>query len=59
MFLAGEVGKHKAEQSGKLWRVLSDLKVATLKIFEKLRKRLIEVVRTNLDAFAASFTDLG
>ena len=35
------------------------LKVASLKIPEELRKRLIEVVRDNLDAIAASPTDLG
>ena len=39
--------------------MLADLKIATLKIPEELRKRLIEVVRENLDAFAASPTDLG
>ena len=39
--------------------MLADLKVATLKIPEELRKRLIDVVRENLDAFAASPTDLG
>ena len=51
--------RNESEQSGKLQRVLADLKVATVKIPEKLRNRLIEVVRENLDAFAASPTDFG
>ena len=47
------------DQSGKLQRVLADLKIAVLPIPDELRKCLIEVVRENLDAFAASPTDLG
>ena len=46
-------------QSGKLQRVLADFKIATLPISEKLRRRLVQVVRENLDAFGASPTDLG
>ena len=46
-------------QSGKLQRVLADLKIATLHISEQLRRRLVQVIRKNLDAFAASPTDLG
>ena len=47
------------DQSGKLERVLAKLKIAALPIPDHLRKRLIEVFRKNLDAFAASPTDLG
>ena len=39
--------------------MLADLKIAVLPIPDEFRKRLIEVVRENLDAFAASPTDLG
>ena len=46
-------------QAGKLQQVLADLRVATLPIQEQVRKRLVEVVKENLNAFAASFTDLG
>ena len=45
--------------SSKLQQVFSDLKVAILKINEKLRKRLIKLVRKNLDAFTASSIDFG
>ena len=45
-------------QSGKHQRVTPDLKFATLPTPELLRKPLIELVRENLDAFAASSTDL-
>ena len=47
------------EQTGKLPKVLADLKIATLKIDEQIRKQLIQVVKKNLDAFAGSPTDLG
>ena len=38
---------------------MADLKIDTLPISEPLRRRLVEVVRENLDAFVASPTDLG
>ena len=38
--------------------MLWDLTVATLKIPDKLYKRLIEVVLENFDVFASTFTDL-
>ena len=40
-------------------QVLADLRVATLLIPEQIRKRLVEVVTENLNAFTASPTDLG
>ena len=46
-------------QAGKLQNVFADLRVATLPIPEQVRKRLVEVVKENLNAFAASPTDLG
>ena len=46
-------------QSGKLQKGLADLRVAILPIPEQVRKRLVEVVKENLNAFAASLTDLG
>ena len=46
-------------QAGKLQKVLADLRVSTLPIFDQVRKRLLEVVKENLNAFAASPTDLG
>ena len=39
--------------------MLADFKIAAFPIPDKLCKRLNEVVRENLDAFAASPTDLG
>ena len=45
--------------TGKLQKVLGDLKVATLPISEDMRKKLVQVVSDSLDAFAASATDLG
>ena len=39
--------------------MLADLKITVRPIPDELCKRLIEVVRENLDAFAASPTDLG
>ena len=56
---SGKITQKEPDQSGKLQRVLSDLKIAVYPIPDELRKRLIEVVRENLDAFAASPTDLG
>ena len=46
-------------QTGKLQKVLADLRVATLPIPEQVRKRLVEIDKANLNAFAASPTDLG
>ena len=46
-------------QAGKLQKVLADLRVATLPILEQVRKRLVEVVKENINAFAATPTDLG
>ena len=51
--------KQSEPQSGKLQQVLADLKISSLPISESLRRRFICVVRSNLDAFAASPTDLG
>ena len=45
--------------TGKLQKVLADLKVASLPISEEMRKKLVQVVSDSLDAFAASATDLG
>ena len=46
-------------QTGKLQQVLANLEIASLLISESLHRRLICVVRDNLDTFAASPTDLG
>ena len=46
-------------QAGKLQKVLAELRVATLPIEENVRNQLIEIVRKQLDAFAATPTDLG
>ncbi len=51
--------KQSEPQSGKLQQLLADLKISFLPISESLRRRLICVVHSNLDAFAASPTDLG
>ena len=51
--------KQSEPQSGKLQQVLADLKISSLPISESLCRRLICVVRSNLNAFAASPTDLG
>ena len=48
-----------SQQSGKLHRVLADLKIATLPIPENLGTGLIVVVCINLKAFTGSPTDLG
>ena len=40
------------EQSGKLQKVLTELKLAALNIPDSIRKRLIQVVKKNIDAFA-------
>ena len=50
---------NEPDQSGKLQRVLANLKIAALIIPDELLKRLVQVVRENLAAFAASPTDLG
>ncbi len=47
------------QQTGKSQKVLADLRVSTLPIPEQVRKRLVEVVKKNIDAFAASPIDLG
>ena len=58
--ISKEVATPTAEiQPGKLQKVLADLRVATLPIQDAVRKRLIEVVKGNLGAFAASSTDFG
>ena len=44
---------------GKLQKVLLELKVATLPVGQDVRKQLIEIVQQQLDAFAATPTDLG
>ncbi len=49
----------QSDKSGQLQRVLADLKVTSLPISEQLRKRLVQIVRENQDAFAASPTNLG
>ena len=45
--------------SGKVQQVLPELIVSSLPVFEVLRRRLVDVVRENIDAFAATPTDLG
>ena len=47
------------QQSGKLQKVLADLSVATLPIQEPAWKRMIEVVKNTLGAFASSSIDFG
>ena len=56
---SGTTTLKEPDQSGKLEHVLADLKIAVFPIPDELSKRLIEVVRENLDAFAASPTDIG
>ena len=56
---SGTTTPKEPDQSGKLQRVLSDLKIAALPIPHELRKRLIEVDRENLDTCTAFPTDLG
>ena len=46
-------------QSGKFQKVLAELGVSTLPVPDTIRTKLVEVVKYNLDAFAASPTDLG
>ena len=46
-------------QNGKVPQVLAELKVSGLPVSEVLRRRLVDVVRENIDAFAATLTDLG
>ena len=46
------------QQTGTLQKVLTDRRVSTLPIPEQVRKRLVEVVKENLGAFAALPTDL-
>ena len=47
------------QQTEKLQMVLTDLRVSTLPIPEQVRKRLVDVVKENLGAFATSPTGLG
>ena len=47
------------QQTGKLQNVLADLQVTTLPIPDQHGKRLVEVIKENLNAFAASPIDLG
>ena len=47
------------QQMGQLQKVLTNLRMSTLPIPEQVRKRLVEVVKENLGAFAASPTYLG
>ena len=47
------------EQQTEKLQVLSDLRVSILPIPDHVRKRLVEVIKENLDAFAASPIDLG
>ena len=49
----------REQQTGKLQKMLADLRVSTLPIPEQMRKRLVEVYKKNFDAFAASLTDFG
>ena len=46
-------------QSGRVQQVLAELKVSSLPVSEVLRRRLVDMVRENIDAFAATSTDLG
>ena len=46
-------------QSGKVQQVLAKLKFSSLPVSEVLRRRLVVVGRENIDAFAATPTDLG
>ena len=45
-------------QYGKVEQVLAELKVSSLPVSEVLRRRLVDVVRENIDTFAATPTDL-
>ena len=46
-------------QNGKVQQVLAELKVSSLPLAEVLRRRLVDVVRKNIDAFASTSTDFG
>ena len=46
-------------QRGKVQQVLAELKVSSLPVSEELRRRLVDVVRENINAFAETPTDLG
>jgi transposase InsO family protein len=54
-----QVALQPTEQTGKLQKVLAEMRVATLPVPEQVQQKLVEVVKSNLDAFAASPTDLG
>ena len=47
------------QQIGKLQKVLAGVRVSTLLIPDEVRKRLVEVIKESLNAFAASPYDLG
>ena len=47
------------QQTGKLQKVLADIRVFTRPIPDQMQKRLMEVIKENLDAFSASLIDLG
>ena len=54
-----ELNLRRKQQTGKLQKVLADLRVSTLPIPEQVRMQLVEVVKEKLDALEASPTDLG
>ena len=53
------VERTEVPQTGKLQKVLADLRVASLPIPDGIRRRLIEVVKEALNAFAGSSIDVG
>ena len=55
----GKLQEVQPIQTGKLQKVLADLRVAALPLSEEIRRRVVAVVKANLDAFAGSPTDLG
>ena len=56
---SGTTNPKESDHSGKLQRVLTDLKIAALPIIDELWQRLIVVVRENFDAFDATPTNFG
>ena len=48
-----------ATQTGKIQQVFTKLKVSSLLVSDALRWRLVEVVRENINAFAATSINLG
>ncbi len=53
------VVRTEVPQTGKLQKVLADLRVASLPIPDEIRQRLIDVVKEALSAFAGSSIDVG